>query len=43
MSMTPCGIGYKINVFRSKSNKKTQIIIFVVKNISNNFVDHKTY
>ena len=22
MSMTPCGIGYKINVFRSKSNKK---------------------
>ena len=33
MSMTPYGIGYKINVFRSKSNKKTQIFNFFVKNI----------
>jgi len=43
MSMTPYGIGCKNNAFLSKCNKKTQIFNFFVKNISNNFVDHKTY
>jgi len=43
MSMTPCGIGYKINVFLSKCNKKTQIFIFFVKNIRNNLVVSNKY
>ena len=38
MSMTPYGIGCKNNAFLSKCNKKTQIFIFLLKNIRNNLV-----